>query len=210
MPIKYHLTDIRRLRGEMRKQIPKIEKAKQRALAAVSRKAATFISRDIRGTYAIRASDIKAQLSIRKYEDTARVLNYTGASLPLETFAPKTKNVTVTATSSRGKRFKTRRRATTVRMRKDRGRQVVGRMKKNTGSMDSGKGFLAKGRVLSRRNELKAENNIRDQFSLIARYGPSIPGMVAYPETIRGAEDLIRDELPKEFDRNMRHLLDND
>lgn len=205
MTIKYDISNIRQLRGQMRADIQKIEKAKNRALASASKKASVFISRDIRDVYALKAYDIKQALSIKRYEGS-RALFYTGGSIPLSSFQPKTKRVAVTATSSRGKKFKTHRRATTARVRKNVGRKVVGRMNKTTGSAPSGPGFLAKGHVLSRRDY--REHNFHDQFSLIERYGPSIPGMVAYPETIRGAEDLIREELPKEFNRQLHYLLD--
>lgn len=205
--IKYDLSNIRQLRGQLRADIPKIEKAKTRAIASATKKASVFISRDIRDVYALKAYDIKHALSIKHYE-SSRALLYTGGSLPLSSFKPKTKRVAVTATSARGKKFKTHRRATTVRVRKDIGRKVVGRMHKTTGSAPSGPGFLTKNHVLSRRDY--REHNFHDQFSLIQRYGPSIPGMVSFRGTIEGAEELIREELPKEFNRQLKYLLDGD
>lgn len=206
MTVKYRLADIRKLRGEMPKQIRNIEKAKRWALDRVTQRAATFISRDIRKVYAIRAADIKGHLSIKKYEDTGRALLYTGRALPLETFHPKTKRIAITATSARGRPFRTHRRATTVRMRKDVGRRVVGRHKKSTGSRPTGPGFLAKGHVLARRNY----DDNSTEYGLVQRYGPSIPGMVAYPETIQGAERLVQDELPREFSERLDYLLNKD
>jgi len=190
MTIKYHIQDAERLKAELGAAGKHVDTAKRRALSATAKKAATFISRDIRKVFAIRASDVKDQLSIRKYQDDGRALLYTGGKIPIEKFAGKDKRVSITATSKRGKKFKTSRRAATARVRKDKGRKIV-----RPG------GFLAKGRIYRRREQDKNDS------ALVPVYGPSIPGMVAHPETIRGAQDLVRDELPKEFDRNLDYLL---
>ncbi|MES1927538.1 hypothetical protein [Salinisphaera sp. T31B1] len=189
----YRIQDSERLKSELGAAARHVETAKRRAISAVTAKAATFISRDIRDVFAIRAKDIKSALSVRKYEKDAKALLYTGGKIPLEKFGGKDKRVSITATSRRGKKFKTSRRAATARVRKDKGRQVV-----RPG------GFLAKGRIYRRREQDKNDS------TLVPMFGPSIPGLVAHPETIRGAQDLVRDELPKEFDRNLRHLLGDD
>ena len=118
--LTYRIENAERLRTQLDPK--KVDQAKRWALNAVSRKAATYISRDIRHVFAVRAADVKAHLRITRYtRDSARALIYTGKSLPLEQFKPRTKRVAVTATSSRGTRFRTHRRATTVTIRRDKG-----------------------------------------------------------------------------------------
>jgi hypothetical protein len=190
MPIKYRIQDMARLRAELGEDARHVETAHRRTIATVARKASVFISRDIRQDIAIRAGDIKAALSIRKYQKDGRALLYTGGKIPLEKFAGKDKRVAITATSKRGKKFKTSRRAATARVYKSKGRQVV-----------KPGGFMAKGRIYRRREQDKNDS------ALVPMFGPSIPGMVAHPSTIQGAQDLVRDELNPEFDRNLRHLL---
>jgi hypothetical protein len=191
MPIKYRIEDAGRLKADLGHAAKHVETAKRWALNAVSRKAATFISRDIRSVYAIRAGDIKAQLSIRKYgADAGRALLYVGGKIPLEKFAGKDKRVAITATSKRGKKFGTHRRAATARVRKDKGRQTA-----RPG------GFMAKGRIYRRREQ------DRNDGVVVPMYGPSIPGMVAHPSTIRGAQDLVRDQLGRQFSDRLDYLL---
>ena len=187
---KYRLEDAERLKAQLGEDARHVDTARRWAINAVTRKAATFISRDIRADFAIRASDIKAQLSIQKYGDNAgRALLYTGGKIPLEKFGGKDKRVVVTATSKRGKKFKTSRRAATARVRKRKGRQTVPG------------GFMAKGRIFRRREQ------DRNNSELVPMFGPSIPGLVAYPSTIQGAQDLVRDQLNQEFSDRLDYLL---
>ncbi|WP_447556425.1 phage tail protein [Vreelandella sp. EE22] len=168
----------------------KVERAFTQALDRTTRKAATHISRDIRGTYTVSAADVKQRLKIqRARRDASRSLLYTGRRLPLDNFKPKEKMVRTTATSRRGNQFKTRRRGATVRVRKDRGRQLVPG------------GWLAKGRILRRADSADNKSQPRMQF------GPSIPGMVAHESTIQSAQDLVREDLPRQFSDRMDYLL---
>ena len=170
-----------------------VNKAMRWALDATTRKAATHISRDIRGTYAVTAGLVRAHLKVKRLErDAKRALLYTGQRLPLETFGPRPKTVRVTATSSRGKRFKTRRRGVTAKVRKDQGRRLVAG------------GWLARGHILRRRWQ---DDNHADPF---IQYGPSIPGMVAHPDTIHRAQDLVREEFPREFANRLEYILGKD
>lgn len=183
--------DIRQLQRLRQRFDPRdVNKALRWAVDGTTRKAATYISRDIRDTYAIKAGDIRRRLQIRRVErDAARALLYTGRRLPLEQFAPKAKTVRVMATSNRGKRFRTKRRGVTVRVRKDQGRTLV-----------KG-GWLAKDHVLRRADRSDNRSDPRIQF------GPSIPGMVAHPKTIEGAEELIREELPRSFSERLEYII---
>ena len=186
--LQFDIRELQRLRQQFD---PKdVEKALRWAVDATSRKAATHISKDIRDTYAIKAGDIKRRLKIERVRrDATRALLYTGRRLPLEQFKPGTKQVRVTATSSTGKRFKTKRRGATVRVRKDKGRQLV-----------KG-GWYAKGHILRRADRSDNKSEPRIQF------GPSIPGMVAHPETIESAQAMVRRDLPQQFSDRMDYIL---
>lgn len=186
---EFDIHDMAKLRKRHEPEI--VEKAFSRALDRAQTRAATHISKAVRDDYAVKAKDIKKQLTIKRARrDPTRALVYVGRRLPLERFAPRTKEVRTTATSSRGKTFQTRRRGITVRVRKDTGRQLVAG------------GWFAKDHVLRRADKDNNRSDPRIQF------GPSIPGMVAYPKVIDGAQDLVRYELPREFDRQMRLLLE--
>lgn len=188
--LNYDIRELQQLRKQLGKDSGNVDKALRWSVDATSRKAATFISRDIRDTYAIKAGDVKGRLKIQRVSrDATRALLYTGRRLPLEQFSPKGKNVRVTATSNRGKRFKTRRRGVTVRVRKDQGRQLV-----------KG-GWHAKDHVLRRADKGDSRSDPRMQF------GPSIPGMVAHPETIEQAQALVREDLPIQFNNRMEYLM---
>lgn len=190
--LKYDIRDLQQLRKQFDPR--DVEKALNRSVDATVRKAATFISRDIRGTYAIKARDIKRRLRIERVRrDATRALLYTGRHLPLEQFAPKQRWVPVSSgrrvKSGPRKGAKARRRGVTVRVRKDKGRQLV-----------KG-GWYAKDHILRRADKADNASQPRMQF------GPSIPGMVAHPSTIEGVQDLVRRELPKEFNDRLEHLL---
>lgn len=186
--VKYDIRMLQKLRQQL--DPADVNKALRWSLDATTRKAATFISRDLRGTYAVSANQVKQHLKIKRVErDATRALLYTGKSLPLAQFAPRPKMVRVQATSSRGKPFKTRRKGVTLRIRKDVGRQLV-----------KG-GWHAKGHILRRE---QASNNYSDPR---IQYGPSIPGMVAHPATIDQAQELVRRELPREFSGRLEYIL---
>lgn len=186
--VKHDIRQLQKLRNQLD---PKdVDKALRWSLDAVTRKAATAISRDIRSVYAIKASQVKQHLKIKRVErDASRALLYTGKSLPLAQFAPKQRVVRTTATSRRGRTFNTKRKGVTARVRKDTGRKLV-----------KG-GWHAKGRIFRRKSA--ADNKSQP----ITQYGPSIPGMVAHPSTIDAAQELVRAELPKEFNSRLEYIL---
>ncbi|GAA3704324.1 hypothetical protein GCM10022421_08930 [Oceanisphaera sediminis] len=186
--VKYDIRMLQKLRQQFDQK--DVNKALIWALDATTRKAATFISRDLRGTYAVSANQVKQHLKIKRVErDASRALLYTGKKLPLAQFAPRPKVVRVLATSSRGKPFKTKRKGVTLRVRKDAGRKLV-----------KG-GWHAKGHILRRADAADNRSDPRIQ------YGPSIPGMVAHPATIDQAQELVRRELPKEFSGRLEYIL---
>lgn len=186
--VKYNIQQLQQLRQQL--DPSDVNKALRWSLDAVTRKAATAISRDLRDTYAIPAAQVKQHLKIKRVEkDTSRVLLYAGKALPLAQFAPRSKVVRVQATSSRGKTFGTTRKGVTLRVRKDTGRKLV-----------KG-GWHAKSHIL--RREDKTDNRAQPRV----QYGPSIPGMVSHPSVIAAAEDLVRRELPKEFNSRLEYIL---
>lgn len=183
--------DIRQLQA-LRKRFGQadVNKALRWSVDAVSRKAATFISRDLRDTYNVSAGLVRKHLKIQRVDrDASRALLYTGKRLPLAQFAPRERQVTVTARSKYGRPFTTRRRGVTLLVRKDKRRQLA------PGA------WSAKGHILRRADRQDNRSDPRIQ------YGPSIPGMVAHPETMEQAQELVRRELPREFNGRMEYLL---
>lgn len=187
--------DIRELENLRQRFDPKtVDKALDWAVKATARKAATRISKETRQRYDIKAGDIKRRLSIERVErDAGRALLYTGSRLPLAQFKPKEKWVSVTpkrrVKSGPRKGSMARRRGVTVRVRKDKGRQLV-----------QG-GWLAKGQIFRRAD--KDDNKSRP----VPRFGPSIPEMVDNPQVMQEAQQLVRRDLPEQFNGRMEYLL---
>lgn len=193
--VRYDIRELQQLKAQFDPKT--VEKALNWAVDATSRKAATHISKDVRQTYAISAGDIKRRLKIERVRrDATRALLYTGRRLPLEQFKPKTKWVAVNprrkVKSGPRKGSQARRRGVTVRVRKDKGRQLVPG------------GWYAKDHVLRRADQGDNASQPRMQF------GPSIPGMVAYPETISSAQEMVRKDLPQQFNDRLDYLLNKD
>lgn len=194
MNLKYDIRELQQLRERLEDDQGAVEKALRWSVDATSKKAATFISRDLRSTYAIKAGDVKRRLKIeRARRDATRALLYTGRRLPLAQFAPKEKWVAASpkrrVRSGPRKGRLLRRKGATVRVRKDRGRQLVPG------------GWLAKGHILRRADQSQSSSQPRMQ------YGPSIPGMVAHPETINQAQEFVRQDLPEQFSDRLDYLL---
>lgn len=190
--LEYDIRDLKALRETFDPRV--VNKALKWSVNATARKAATRISKETRQRYDIKAGDIKRRLSIERVErDAGRALLYTGARLPLAQFKPKEKWVSVTprrrVKSGPRKGSMARRRGVTVRVRKDKGRQLV-----------QG-GWLAKGQIFRRAD--KDDNKSRP----VPRFGPSIPEMVDNPEVMREAQQLVRRDLPEQFNGRMEYLL---
>ncbi|MGQ7245461.1 hypothetical protein ACUN9V_18635 [Salinicola sp. V024] len=184
---KYDINRLQKLKNRFDEKI--VEKALRQSVATATSRVRTYVSREVRGVYPLRAKDLNGKVQIRKYRQMAtRALVYIGGRLPLSTFKPTTRKVKVVATSRRGNQFKTTRRRVSVRVRKDKGRQVVR------------SGWYAKGEVMRRAKD----------GSPRTQYGPSIPGMVAHESVITGATDVARDVLPREFSRRLEVLLEEE
>lgn len=171
-----------------------VEKARNWAVNATTRKAATLISRETRDVYAISAGDIRSRLKIQRLDrDATRAILYTGRRLPLVQFKPRERWVSVTSRrrvkSGPRKGSMARRRGVTVQVRKDRGRQLV-----------QG-GWLAKGHILRRRT--REDNRSQPQI----RFGLSIPEMVDNPRVMEAAQALVRDDLPQQFNDRLNYIL---
>lgn len=190
--LEFDIRQLHRLRNSYDPRI--VSRALDRSVNASTRKAATFISRYTRDIYDISAGDIRRRMQIQRLNrDASRAILYTGRSLPLAQFKPRERWVSV----SSGRRVQSgprkgrvaRRRGVTVRVRKDSGRQLV-----------QG-GWHAKAQILRRRD--KADN----QSDPLIRFGPSIPQMVGNPQVMNAVQDMIRDDLPRQFNQQMQHLL---
>lgn len=187
--------DVRELQ-ELKQQFdPKdVEKALSWAVNATTRKAATEISKKTRQRYTVSADDIRKRLRIERYRrDVDRAILYTGRRLPLVQFKPSERWVSVNpkrrVQSGPRKGSMARRRGVSVRVRKDKGRQLV-----------QG-GWLAKGHILRRKD--KGDT----QSQPIMRFGPSIPEMVDNPQVIEAAQDLVRKDLPQQFNDRLNYIL---
>ena len=184
--------DINQLQALKNRYDPKlVEKAFSQALDRTQAKAATRIHSEVQGDYDITQAKIKKRLRIdRARRDASRSLLYVGRRLPLDQFNPSViKRRVVMATSKRGKRYKTRRRGVSLSIRKDDGRKVA------PGA------WRAKGRVLRRADKADNASDPRIQF------GPSIPGMVAHESVINSAQEMVREDLPRQFSGQMDYLL---
>ncbi|ATH77791.1 hypothetical protein CLM76_09385 [Vreelandella venusta] len=187
--------DIRELQ-QLKKQfeVKDVEKALAWAVDASAKKAATQISRDTRKFYTVSAADIRQRLRIERYRrDVDRAILYTGRRLPLVQFKPSERWVSVNprrrVQSGPRKGSMARRRGVTVTVRKDKGRQLV-----------QG-GWLAKGHILRRKDKEDT------QSQPIMRFGPSIPQMVDNPKVIEAAQDLVRSDLPQQFNDRLDYIL---
>lgn len=187
MDLQYNIANVDELRRRL--DPDKVDKALRWAINAESKKAATAISKDIRSVYTIKAGDIKQRLKITRYKTHGRTLLYTGGRLPLSQFKPKTKRVKTKAKSRAGNTYKTTRHGVSLRIRKDKGRKLA------PGA------FLAKNTVFRRKDMSDTKSDP------IPQYGPSIPGMVAHPETINRAQAHVRENLPVQFNDRLEYLL---
>lgn len=187
--------DLRELQQlQKRYKAADVEKALAWSLDGSTGKAATLISRNTRERYTVKAADIKQRLKIHRHRrDPERALLYAGRRLPLVQFSPRQRWVPVNPNrmvkTGPRKGAKMRRRGVTVQVRKDKGRQLV-----------QG-GWHAKGHILRRKD--RSDNASQP----IMRFGPSIPEMVANPSVIGAAQDLVRRDLPEQFNNRMEYIL---
>lgn len=190
--IQFDFRDLDRLRERLDPK--KVDKAMNWTLDAVTRKARTMVSREVRKTYDIRAADVAAQVQIRRIDNNAgRVLLYTGRRIPLERFKPQVKNVTVTVSHHKtGTRFKRKYRATSLRIRKDRGRRVA------RGA------FFHNGPVLRRDPNGKGGFDADQAFR---QFGPSVPGMVRHQSVLDQFQSLIQKDAAETFNNRLEYLL---
>lgn len=187
--------DVRQLK-QLRQQFDAkdVDTALRWAVNATTRKAATLISRETRNLYDISAGDIRKRLRIQRIEqDAGRAILYTGRRLPLAQFKPRERWVTVSSRrrvqSGPRKGSMARRRGVTVQVRKDRGRQQV-----------QG-GWLAKNHIYRRSD--KDDNKSAPEM----RFGPSIPEMVGNQQVMDAAQELVRQDLPQQFNDRLNYIL---
>ena len=187
--------DVRQLK-QLRQQFDAkdVDTALRWAVNATARKAATLISRETRQRYDISAGDIRKRLRIQRLDrGDGRAILYTGRRLPLAQFKPRERWVSVSSKrrvqSGPRKGSMARRRGVTVRVRKDRGRQLV-----------QG-GWLAKSQIFRRSS--RSDNQSTPEM----RFGPSIPEMVGNQQVMDAAQNLVRDDLPQQFNDRLNYIL---
>jgi hypothetical protein len=187
--------DIKQLQ-ELRKTLDEksVNTALRWTLDAVTKKARTMISREVRKTYDIKASDIASNVQLQRFDrDATRLLLYTGSKTPLEKFKPQVKNVRVTVAHHRtGKRFQRTYQATTLKVRKDRGRRLA-------------KGAFYHGKSVMRRSN-KARGGF-DSDQAFKQYGPSIPGMVGHSSILEQFEEMLRNDVGPTFSNRLEYIL---
>lgn len=187
--------DIRELQQLKQQFDPKdVEKALSWSVNATAKKAATLLSKETRQRYDISAGDIRKRLTIQRIDrDAGRAVLYTGRRLPLKQFKPRERWVSVSSKrrvkSGPRKGSMARRRGVTVRVRKDKGRQLV-----------KG-GWLAKNQIF--RREERSDN----QSAPVMRFGPSVPEMVGNPKVIEAAQDMVRQDLPQQFNDRLNYII---
>ncbi|QPI65881.1 phage tail protein [Vreelandella venusta] len=187
--------DVRDLQ-ELKKQFdPKdVEKALKWAVNATARKAATRISKETRQRYTVSAGDIRKRMAIERYRDNIdRAVLYTGRRLPLTQFKPRERWVSVNpkrrVKSGPRKGSMVRRRGVTVQVRKGEGRKLV-----------QG-GWLAKNHIFRRKT--RSDNQSTPEM----RFGPSIPEMVDNQQVMDAAQNLVREDLPQQFNDRLNYIL---
>ncbi|WP_339118565.1 phage tail protein [Halomonas sp. BMC6] len=187
--------DVRELQKLKQQFDPKdVEKALRWSINATTRKASTLISRETRQRYDISADDIRKRLRIQRLDrGDGRAILYAGRRLPLAQFKPRERWVSVSSKrrvqSGPRKGSMARRRGVTVRVRKDRGRQLV-----------QG-GWLAKSQIFRRSS--RTDNQSTPEM----RFGPSIPEMVGNEQVMDAAQNLVRDDLPQQFNDRLNYIL---
>lgn len=187
--------DIKQLQ-ELRKTLDEksVNTALRWTLDALTRKARTMISREVRKTYNIKASDVSATVKIQRFDrDASRLLLYAGGKIPLEQFKPQVKNVRVTVEHHiSGKRFQRTYQATTLKVRKDRGRRLA-------------KGAFYHGKSVMRRSNKDRGGFDSDQA--FKQYGPSIPGMVGHSSVLEQFEEMLRTDVGPTFSNRLEYIL---
>lgn len=190
--IQFDIQDLQQLRQRLDPK--KVDKAMKWTLDAVTRKARTMVSREVRKTYDIKASDIASQVELKRFnQDSKRVLLYTGRAIALEKFKPQIKNVSVSVAHPRtGTRYKRKYQAVSLKIRKDRGRRVA-------------KGaFMHGGPVFRRASGGKGGFDANQAFR---QFGPSIPGMVRHQSVLDQFQSMIREDAPQTFNNRLEYLL---
>lgn len=196
MRYEFDINQLQRLKARYDPKV--VEKAFEQSIDRSTAKAATHISRDVRDDYHVSAANIKKTLTVKRARrHSSAALLYVGERMPLDRFNPRvTRPRVITATSRRGNKFKTRRRGVSVKIRKDTGRKMVPG------------GWFAKGRVMSRSESIEDMSMAGlDGSEVFTRLGPSIPGMVSHPRVIESAQDMVREDLPRQFSGRMDYLL---
>ncbi len=175
--ITYKLENIHELRQKFDPKL--VDRALGQALQVATTKLRTRVSREIRGTYKIKAGDVAKTVTIRRIEHHTRLMVFAGRMIGLDKFSSRPKKVT----TARGRRV-----GATVMVRKDRGRKVV------TG------GFIAKGNLIFKREGT-------ERLPIERLYGPSIAHMAGNKVVGELATAQVGEDAGTEFNRYLEYLM---
>lgn len=170
-----------------------VNQSLSRTVNDIARKAKTQVSKEVRVVYNVKAGEINKTVTIKRANasNPDAMLRWVGSKIGLAHFGLRVRNVSVTATSKTGKKFKTKRKQSRVKVRKNKGLKVA--------SGQYAKGFTHdKKRIYARK---KGSDN------LAVLLGPSVPEMVDDRNVIDPIQQLIKTDFEKGFKRNMEFYL---
>ncbi len=204
--------DLRNIDYLIRQFDPKlVDKAFNRTLNRMQTKVSTFIAKDVSGYYNVSSARVKKDLSIKKvvsgygtHERPSRILVWAGLRIGLTQFKGTVRNVKVQATSKRGKRFRTTRKAAYAK--------TIRRGERKRAKHKDGRfGFPAHGMVgynpAGPRENYHFFVRKKDSKDVeVALYGKSVPQMIT-DKTLNKTADMLHEAMPVEFNRNIEYFL---
>lgn len=165
-----------------------LAKAEKSALKAVQRKAATRISKSVRGRFNVTARAIAERLNLRLGKnDTEAYLLYVGARIGLINFSAQFRKV---------RTGKGPRQGATAKITKDAGRYIAPG------------GFIAKGANNNVQVFQRMSKKQSGRLPLRKMTGPAIAQMVDSQEVMDDATNYVEEEYPKELTNRLNYFLD--
>lgn len=163
-----------------------VAKAIRAAVGTTTNKTKTFVSREVRQIYNIKAGDIKSVVGVRALDDTARLVFWRDGKADLDKFAPKVRWAKVEVNHPVVGRHRAKRQKVTVRVRKDKGRQ------------DAHGAFFGSGRGSGKKMLFRREDKNDNASRPVVQDGPSIPHMVGQVDKPK-IEQFVANEFEPQF-----------
>lgn len=184
--LSWEFKDLDLLRAKFGPKI--VKQSLNSAMNKTTAKAKTFISKEVRKKYDVKAKAISKVLTQISIKDPVaeRVLIYTGSNISLINFGARQVRV------AGGKR-----KGTSVRIKKAGGRKTI------KGPNRYG-AFIAKG-ANSNRHVFMRETKERDSIEKLS--GPSIPGMISQSGIGDSVDLFVQKEMPQQLDRALDYFL---